>query len=439
MSGSTDGARDYALNISEGSTVRTLGDARAAVTLGGLRGRGSVGRVYEVRGDAWTCAKIFDNPTPALGDKVRELADKYARGELAPRTAAWPRALLASPSGEVVGYLMDRVEGRALSEVAFRRDLGLVERARVASAWARRLSECHGRMGDPPERAIVVGDVSLANAVLDERTGEPRLVDVDAFQVAAVRGASRVLYPIRELHSRSPEALVGEVGHMALTSRHDAFLCAEGCFELLMGCDPLMGDEDEGDSDDARERVVAERRYPYLEAAREGLAPSPARVVGAELDALFAWSFCGSLNDLPSCSRYASALAELASADVRRCPTCGEEYVDRGRGCPYCETSEGLVRRASPTRLSPAPAGSAVPRVVGGGLGMPSLDNEDEDEHEDEDGSSPLAVILRIALLVGILLVVSSLVSLVSVELGGFLLVAGSAFLGCCAIYAIRS
>lgn len=433
MCGGNDRARAYALDLTEGSVVVSLEEPHISVTLGRLLGSGSVGRVYELRDDPWTCAKIFNSPGHALGSKVTELAEKYARGELAPKTASWPRTLLADPSGEVVGYLMDRVEGPTLSELACRTDLGLAERGRIASAWARRLAECHGRRGDPPERSIVVGDVSLANAVYDETTGEPRLVDVDGFQVAAVHETSRLLFPVRELHSHSPESIAGEAGRMALSARHDAFLCAEGCFQLLMGCDPLMGDEEEGDRDAVRAQAVAERRYPYLEAANEGRAPSPMRVVGEELDALFAWSFCGKVTDIPSCSQYAAAIARLAESAIERCPECGEDHVGLGLDCPYCTLDEGVGVYEPPTRLAPAPASSSganVPDVA-------AKDTSTKDTGKKTNDGSISRTLLVSALLIGLLVIICSLVSQVNAGLAALVYVGGSALVSRAVIKAI--
>lgn len=392
-------AQEYSLGLAPEGTVRLEGGCQDEVRLGRLLGRGAVGRLFAVEGSGWLCVKVFDRPGVARAEKVRELARKYRRGELRPRTAAWPRGVVVSPQGVAVGYLMDRVEGPTLASLAADPEVGLAERARVAEGFAKRIAECHGSGSDPEERMVVVGDVSLANCVLCDKTGEPRLVDVDAFQVASCAGGVRRLYPVGEQHTSSPETVGRDLGGFALTSRNDSFLCAEGCFELLLGCDPLMDGttEEDGCAEDARERAVRNRLYPYLASAGALGVADPGEVVGSELSGLFMRSFSGSYEEVPTASDYAEALARLEDAPVGLCPTCGGQWVAYASDtCPHCAAAERRRAWAPPrTVVAPAPVPSPAPAAPG---------------HADDDSDvSQLPALVREFLAPAVLLVVAVL------------------------------
>ncbi len=415
-------AQAYALGLKTGSVVRVLpgageaGSPERTATLGEFVARGNRGRIFSVKGDAWTCVKVFNTPTPVLGEKVREEARKLTSGEVSSRAAAWPRGLVVDPDGEVVGYVMDRLRGVPLSSIASDLSVGLPVRAEAAAGYARCLSELHGTLGTPPENTFVIGDVALSNAMVDRgRTGEARLIDVDSFQVAARCSGRRVLYPVREIHDQSPESIGGRLGRKVLSTRHDNYLCAVVCFELLFGCDPLASEKDEEDPT-ARDRAAAERRYPYLSLVAAGSAPAPEMVVGEAVAGLFVRAFTGPYDQVPSCRDWADALEGLAKAPVERCPMCGSERLrDVADHCPWCEGRFALDRVAAGTfgtdrtRLAPAPSGAvpaAVPPTSGASL-------------------AARACWWRVLLAVLLLLTVTSVVASVSTGLGPFVFVGG--------------
>lgn len=425
-------AQKYGLGLQSGSVVRVLSGAGEAdcperkIVLGEHLFRGNRGRIFAVDGDEWSCVKVFNTPTRALGEKVREEARKLACGEVSPRAAAWPRGLVVSPSGEVVGYLMDRLRGEPLSRIASDMTAGLAERAAAAAGYARRLSELHGTVGTPPENTFVVGDAALSNAIVDRgRTSEARLVDVDAFQVAARRGGRRVLFPVKEIHDPSPETVGGNLGRKALSTRHDNYLCAVICFELLLGCDPL-GSEEGDDDPDARERAVAERSYPYLASVGSGALPAPEEIVGGDVAELFVRAFTGPYDQIPTCREWARALESLAKAPVERCPKCGAERLRGASGdCPWCRrvttdrTHVISTARTDRTRVAPTPA----PDPVAASGASPSAGRT------PPSGGPRWRQVLLVLLALLVLMGVTDLVLLVNREVAPLVFVAGLAVL----------
>lgn len=362
---------------------------RAKLTVGEQLGYGGVGNVYAVKGDPRRCVKIFrtdlaDESTRRLvevtAQKCAILASRAERGEVDDEAAAWPIALvfeLDAPLGEprkAVGYLMERIDGRSLVDLSSSDELSLWDRARLAFGYSQRVAGLHGSGTDPADQQVVVGDVDLANAMFDFRTGSVRLVDADSFQIQEGHN----IYPSCWLRGVSPETLAGGGVSAPLSSLHDNYLVAKGVFEMLMGLNPLsLGGEE--DSEDTEELAVERRGYPYLD--NRGLYdyPAPEEVVGEGLAGLFRKSFCGDWEEIPSASEYRHALRELMDAEegeVSRCPVCEREWLSRpGTVCPFCGEAMGVAAVCSSgpfiNRVAPAPAavGTSVsaPAAAGGG------------------------------------------------------------------------
>lgn len=374
----------------------------AKLTVGEQLGYGGVGNVYAVKGDPRRCVKIFrtelaDETTRRLVEitarKCAIIVSRVERGEVDDEAAAWPIALVFEPGApfdeprKAVGYLMERIDGRSLVDLSSSDELSLWDRARLAFGFSQRVAGLHGFGTDPTDQQIVVGDVDLANAMYDFRTGSVRLVDADSFQIQE----GHYIYSSCWLRGVSRETLAGGGVSAPLSSLHDNYLVAKGVFEMLMGLNPLsLGGGD--DSEDTEELAVEHRSYPYL--VNRGLYdyPAPEEIVGERLAELFRKSFCGVWEEIPSASEYRHALRELMDAEegeVSRCPMCGREWLSRpGTVCPFCGEAAGvaasrlstpLVNRVTPTPAvvgasAPSPAAAAgVPAGSGGGRGKSPL------------------------------------------------------------------
>ena len=176
---------------------------------------GAVGNVYRVEGSPRECVKVFHSSTDATTvsvriPKVKSLIDKYEQGEIG-GFATLPTAIVygEQTSDSPIGYAMDYFEGILLSELAFADvddTFSLEERARAAYQLADCVAHAHGIASDPMTRRIVIGDLSLANAIYQPQTGKVRIVDPDSFQLAGRTGNKMVAYPVTELHT-PPTAL----------------------------------------------------------------------------------------------------------------------------------------------------------------------------------------------------------------------------------------
>ncbi len=369
---------------------------RTKLTVGEQLGYGGVGDVCAVKGDPRRCVKIFrtdlaDETMRRLVEvtarKCAILASRAERGEVDDEAAAWPIALVYEPCApldeprKAIGYLMERIDGKSLVDLSGGDRLSLRDCARLAFGFSQRVAGLHGSGTDPADHQIVVGDVDLANAMYDFRTGSVRLVDADSFQIQE----GHDIYPSCWLRGVSPETLAGRGVSAPLSSLHDNYLVAKGVFEMLMGLNPLsLGRGD--DSEDTEELAVEHRGYPYL--VNRGLYdyPAPEIIVGERLAELFRKSFCGDWEEIPSASEYRHALRELMDAEegeVSRCPMCGKEWLSRpGTACPFCGEAMGvaaacssapLVSRAAPASVvvgtsAPSPVVAAgIPAGSGGG------------------------------------------------------------------------
>ncbi len=344
---------------------------RRELVLGESLAFGGAGEVFGVEGSGSVCVKLMDAPTASRQGKICELLAKHEQGRVRDSDATWPRGLVVSgPDDAVVGYTMDRVRGRSLSEVAADPSADFAQRTRCALSLCQVVSRLHGTQHTSVEDRMVVGDLDLANAMLDSRTGQVKLIDTDGMQVVSTAGGRRLAYPTSELRTCSPETVGKRTGTYLLTSRHDWFLVAICVSRLLMPGDPLYREPAPGtDPREDRERVVGERLYPYEEHCAEWGLPAPRQVMGAELADLLRQSLTAPWDQIPSTTVYAEALGRLATKGVRTCPTCGGTWSAGAlEACPYCSATHPFGTTASwaTTRVlaAPAAAGGVVPATA---------------------------------------------------------------------------
>lgn len=363
------------MSWSKGDKVVELRQGRRReIVLGDSLAFGGAGEVFAVEGSGGICAKMLDAPTAARQGKIRELMAKHDQGRVRDSDAAWPRGLVvAGPDDSVVGYTMDKVRGRSLSELAVDPSVDFGSRVRCALSLCEVVARLHGTQQVAAEDRIVVGDLDLANAILDSRTGQAKLIDTDGMQVVSASGGSRLAYPTCELRACSPETLDKRTGTYLLTSRHDWFLLAICVSRLLMPGDPLYSEPAPGaDPRDERERVVRQRLWPYEGHCHEWGLPAPAEVVGVELADLLHRSFTAPWDQIPSTAAYVAALNRLAEKGAHTCKACGSSWSAAGASsCPFCEDGAarvpGGVAPVAATRVQVAPA--TVSAAAGGAAG----------------------------------------------------------------------
>lgn len=284
---------------------------------------GAVGTVYRVNGSPRECVKVFHDSasvtmTVVRVPKVKEIIAKYEQGEIGgfatlPKSLVYREQTLDTP----IGYTMDYFDGVPLSDLAYGgmgESFGFRTRVLAALGLARCVEHAHGISSDPVTRHIVIGDLSLANALYQPGTNNVRIVDPDSFQVIGRVRNKLAVYPVTEMRSSTFETVhAGKpIGKFKLTSRSDNVLLAECIFMLLIQCDPLddLSLEDV-DFDEERGKAVAQRRYPYIENVSD-VSDLPETIVGKEISALFVRSFKGSYEDVPTAREYRVALQKLA-------------------------------------------------------------------------------------------------------------------------------
>lgn len=272
--------------------------------------------------------------------KVSLLAEMGKQG-IAGVKAAWPLSGLHE-NGEWVGYVMPKARGRSLSEVRADREVPFQKKVQLIRRFCETIDSLH-KVG------VVVGDVSLANCLYDEKADDLVLIDLDSVQV--VDAATRTVYPTVESREKSPEMLAGTLGELVLSSRSDDYLIAVEVFRVLFDAHPL--DEYRKDVSPAKVRAenARKRRFAY-ELNGEACGVD---IYGQGLAELFRRSFGGEYESIPSSRSYAEALRELELAQLSYCDSCGKDHAilpSDGFARSFVCKGGALMRRAGKT-MSP--------------------------------------------------------------------------------------
>lgn len=320
----------------------------SSLSLGKLLGKGGEGSVFEVAGSPKLVAKLYhEAPTRPKQDKLRYMASNAVKELLS--YSAWPTDTLHSaPAGPIVGFLMERVNGKQpvhmLYSPAHRKqdypkaawDFLLLAARNTAAAFE--VIHAYGH---------VLGDVNQGNVMVgnDSRV---LLIDSDSMQINAT---GRIhLCEVGVSHFTPPE-LQGHTsfGTVARTSNHDAFGLALLVFHLLFGGrHPFAGRPLRQDVGNGLEPDIAAFRFAYaFDAAQRGFAPPPNSIafsmVPASTQMLFHRAFTEVGTQAHGRPRAAEWLAELDN--IRKTlKSCGKTrlhvFPSHLTECPWCKLDE---------------------------------------------------------------------------------------------------
>ncbi|NOT63028.1 MAG: hypothetical protein HOP19_22700, partial [Acidobacteria bacterium] len=353
------------------------------LALGPELGAGGQGSVYAVEGQPHLVAKLY-HQAPAAEQITRLDALAQCDHERLTKIAAWPVAVVRDqPDGQIVGFLMPRVDGaseiHALHSPKSRLqkfpDATWAFLIHAAANIARAVATVH-------EAGFVIGDVNPKN-ILVTRQGTVALLDCDSFQFERDGKTYRC-------EAGFPEYTPPELHGFAFrdvdrTPQHDAFGLAVVIFQLLfLGRHPFAG-KFIGEGEMSLSRAITEGRFAYGDTApqRQMLVPPGVlswRALPVALAELFERAFL--TNERPAPREWIEALEAIAPTLTTCALHQGHRYAAGLAACPWCEIEmQARVKLFNVTRK---------------GEGQPSAFRLDEVWREIEQIKAPEALALAL-------------------------------------------
>ena len=308
--------------------------------LGKQLGRGGEGAVHALTGREDVAAKIyFAKPDQTKSDKLAVMTT-LATPELL-SLAAWPTETIHGSQGDVLGFVMPKIEGhRPVFELYGpklrmqwfpKADWRFLVHA--AANTARAFAAVHAA-------GHVIGDVNHGNLVVSANA-TVRFIDTDSFQVIA--GGREWLCEVGVGTHQPPEMqALGSYEGIVRRPNQDNFGLAIILFQLLMlARHPFSGSYvGPGDPPDI-EGAIRDGRYAFArDSARTQLVPPPSAppisALSPQVQALFEAAFHpdAGAQGRPTAAEWLPALDELGTS-LRRCGANPGHYHAPGP-CPWC-------------------------------------------------------------------------------------------------------
>ncbi|MDH0341621.1 helix-hairpin-helix domain-containing protein [Chromobacterium haemolyticum] len=345
------------------------------VVLGRELGKGGEGAVFEVPTLANQVAKLYHKVPDAKKQAKLSFMASTADAQLL-NYVAWPQETLhPSPSGPIVGFLMQKVAGKdpihMVYSPAHRRqdypkaawDFLLYVARNIAASFET--VHAHGH---------VIGDVNQ-NSFLVGRDSKVVLIDSDSFQVNA-RGTLH-LCEVGVSHFTPPELQsLSSFDSFTRTANHDNFGLALLIFHVLFGGrHPFSGVPIRSGVGDALETDIKNFRYAYArDKQTRGFNPPPRSIpvsmLPEAMESMFNLAFTergASAAARPSAHQWVVALDGLRGR-LKRCNTSNMHvYPDHQGKCPWCELEQqGVVYFVDfGATFSPISSGFALTQVWG--------------------------------------------------------------------------
>lgn len=305
-----------------------------------LLGAGGEAEVFEVPGRPHLAFKRYRRPTPARASKLTAMVDHPPQVEGAQAALAWPVEVVTGPGGDVVGFLMPRVD--LATSVAVFRVYNPQSRQKVAPAFTWRYLLRTARnvaaIVDAVHRAgHVIGDLNESNLLVSNRA-LVSLVDCDSMQVTDPATGDVFPCPVGKPEFTAPELYRRRGGLRLRTPASDAFALGVLIFLLLMeGAHPFAGVwRGRGEPPDIASRI-GRRVFPYRRRSR--LRPPPmALPLSALPPALrrMAWRACTARpSRRPTPADWVDAL-DRAEDELVECPRSPHHVHGRHTRCPWC-------------------------------------------------------------------------------------------------------
>jgi DNA-binding helix-hairpin-helix protein with protein kinase domain len=317
------------------------------VSLASELGSGGEGRIFEVRDNPGTVAKVYHKAiNHEKAQKLSLMVNQKTERLL--RLTAWPVDTLHDrPGGSIAGLLMPRVVDHKEIHVLYGVKSRLADFPDVcwpflihtAANIARAFAVVH-------EHGQVIGDVNHAS-ILVARNGTVRLIDCDSFQIVS---QGRYYLCLVGVPTHTPPELQDKpFNGVVRTANHDAFGLAVIIFQMLfMGRHPFSGWY-AGPGDMPLKRAIKEYRFAYgARAASYQMKPPPGTLpleaVSEPVAKLFEAAF--SPNAVrPKATEWIPALTEL-SKNLKQCgQNNGHHFLKTLPACPWCkiEVQAGII------------------------------------------------------------------------------------------------
>ena len=340
-------------------------------------GEGGEGAVYRLENHPELVAKIYhpSSRTDEVIEKLRVMI-AYPPTTEDPQTGhlfvAWPSSLVYDPAGEVIGFLMPKVEKTDSLFEYYTPKLRRLHAPRihyrnlysVAKSLAAALDGLHGR-------GYVAGDINESNAYITENE-QVTLIDSDSFQVTDHQTMPPTIYRclVGKPEYTPPELQGVSFADVDRNVQHDRFALAVVIYQLLMeGAHPFRGRYTGASEPPKVEANILQGNFLYSAARSVPLRPHRAAVPWQSLPErireLFRRCFeQGHLNPQrrPQPREWVDAL-DKAIASLKQCPVNQSHwYFDNGtsasiniNACTWCARHRMFGVDSFPYHAPPAP------------------------------------------------------------------------------------
>ena len=344
---------------------------RITLSQSGVLGSGGEGAVYGIRSHPDLVAKIYHSNRRT--DEVISKLDVMI--SYPPRTeddqtghlfVAWPRQFVYDTAGEVIGFLMPKVEKtNSLFEYynpALRRrnapHIHYANLCSVARSLATALDRLHGS-------GYVVGDINESNAYITENE-HVTLIDSDSFQITDYQTTPPTIY--RSLVGKpeyTPPELQGvSFDQVDRNIHHDRFALAVVIYQLLMeGTHPFRGIYTSPGEKPQVETCISRGYFLYSESRSVPLRPVPSAVewdtLHEDIRALFRKCFDDGYLDpqaRPAPREWVDAL-DGAIRTLKQCPLNASHWefdkqasASGSAPCAWCERKANIGIESFPNR-----------------------------------------------------------------------------------------
>lgn len=315
--------------------------------LGECLGRGGEARIFALKSDPASIAKLYHNPPADIAEKLAVMiehppAQLSVKGQTA---IAWPKKLVFdSPGrGRVLGCLMPRVE--AGTPAAHLHNMKSRLRTNPHFNWkylVRAAMNMSLAFQNVHEGGYVIGDVN-DQGVLVAPNALVALVDCDSFQVIDPESGRVFRCPVGMGLFTPPELAGCSFPAVDRTEHHDRFGLAVIVYQFLMGCHPFQVQSSAAHEATAIEDCIRRGLYPdVVDAVRPSPVSPPLDVLPPDARALFQAAFGPGTHVRPSAAAWVEELWTI-DRDLRRCGrNANHFFAGHLAACPWCERAASL-------------------------------------------------------------------------------------------------
>jgi DNA-binding helix-hairpin-helix protein with protein kinase domain len=343
------------------STVRTsLGQT---FHLAKQLGQGGEGAIYEIQEQTDVAAKLYW-PTKAESRREKVSAMALAQWYKTNSFVAFPIAILLSPAGAFLGFVMRKVGAGKPVHLLFCPTSRKIEfpaadyrfLVRTASNIARAGASVHAL-------SCVIGDVNHSGFLVSDKATST-LIDCDSFQIIAAN--KKFLCQVGTPEYTPPELQGARFDRVERSPNHDNFGLAILLFQILfMGRHPFSG-RFQGSGDMPLERAIGEYRFAYSsQTATTKTLPPPGVPLLTDFPSYIGQAFETAFgrtgpSGRPTASQWVGLLESLEK-ELVVCAADSNHHHVQGKPCPWCRMEQSYPGFVA---FSSAPTGVFIPISV---------------------------------------------------------------------------